>query len=153
MKKNTIKETTVAELLDHIDDIMHIINNKPIIDDAFKKALLVQKVHKSVEDRDSVEKRLKLLEDAIIANKEYLDVNESARYLGVSKAEIYYLTSSKRLPYFRPGGKKVYIYKQDLNHYISSYHVESVEEAERRLIYEQSKNTQSLYAPKRKSQI
>ena len=153
MKRTTTKEITVAELLEHINDIMHIINNKPVIDDAFKKALLVNKVHKSVEDRESVEKRLKALEAAVIANKDYLDVGEAAKYLGVSKAEIYYLTSKKKLPYFCPGGKKVYIYKQELNHYISSGHVESVEEAERRLIYEETKNAQSLYASKRKNQV
>lgn len=152
-RTTTTKETTVAELLEHINDILHIINNKPVIDDAFKKALMVKKVHGSVENRESVEKRLKALEDAVIANKDYLDVGDAAKYLGVSKAEIYHLTSARRLPFFRPGGKKVYIYKQDLNHYISSGHVDSIEEATRRLIYEESKGAKDLYTPKRKNQI
>ena len=137
-RKEMKDETTISELIDHLNEIILVINNKPAIDDAFKKALQVHKTHKAIQDRESIEKRLQALEEAIIANKEYLDVAEAARYLGVSKSEIYHLTSSKVLPFYRPGGKKVYIYKFDLVDYLSKHHIESNEEAGRRIIYERS---------------
>jgi len=47
-----------------------------------------------------------------------LDAEKAKDFLGVSKAHLYRLTHEKKIKYFKPGGKKIYFRKCDLEEYL-----------------------------------
>lgn len=47
-----------------------------------------------------------------------LSFDEAAEYLHLSKSCLYKMTSSNKIPYFKPGGKKIFFLQTDLNSYI-----------------------------------
>lgn len=53
-------------------------------------------------------------------SKEILGVEEAAKYLGVSKSYIYFLTSKGKVPFRSPGGKKVFFVKDELVQWITN---------------------------------
>jgi excisionase family DNA binding protein len=52
--------------------------------------------------------------------KEFLTVEEIADYLGLSKSAVYKITSKKEIPYYNPGGKKIYFKKTEVDAWIES---------------------------------
>lgn len=63
----------------------------------------------------------KLIDSKLISNeKEYLDVQETCFFLGISKSHLYKLNFRKVIPFFKPtGSKKVYYQKSDLVKYLT----------------------------------
>lgn len=57
------------------------------------------------------------------AQKEIISVEECAEFLGLSISYIYRLTHEKRLPYYRPNGKKIYFQKQELLNWLLSHRI------------------------------
>jgi excisionase family DNA binding protein len=53
-----------------------------------------------------------------VQTDEPLSLNEAAQYLNFKKSYIYKLTCQKQIPFFRPGGKKIYFKKSELNEWI-----------------------------------
>jgi excisionase family DNA binding protein len=74
--------------------------------------------------------------DALISNKmikminEFLTLEEAAKFLSISNSALYKKTSNKEIPYYVPGGKKIYFKKADLENWIFKSKVESIEEIE-----------------------
>lgn len=56
---------------------------------------------------------------------EFLTIEEASEYLKVSKSCIYKLTSNKEIPYYVPGGKKIYFRKEELDNWILESRVDS----------------------------
>lgn len=50
-----------------------------------------------------------------ILEKDTLDVKEACRYMNISDSFLYKLTSSKKLPFSKPNGKKIFFQKKDLD--------------------------------------
>jgi excisionase family DNA binding protein len=48
-----------------------------------------------------------------------LTLEEACEYLSMSKQTLYLLTSKKELRFFKPGGKKLYFRKEDLDEYVN----------------------------------
>lgn len=61
-------------------------------------------------------------------HKEILTFKEFIAYLGISKSLGYKLTSSKRIPHFKPTNGKLFFKKSDVDHFISQNRVESIED-------------------------
>lgn len=63
--------------------------------------------------------------------KEYLDVQETCFFLGISKSHLYKLNYRKVIPFFKPSGsKKVYYKKADLVEYLTKNRFMSKSEME-----------------------
>lgn len=52
--------------------------------------------------------------------KEVLNFNEAAIYLEVSHSHLYKLTSTSKVPSYKPNGKKLYFNRQELNEWLLS---------------------------------
>jgi len=63
-------------------------------------------------------------------NQKPLNIDEAAEFLGLSKSHIYKLTSSGKLPHYKPGGKNLYFMPGDLLDYIKSGRVKTADEIE-----------------------
>jgi excisionase family DNA binding protein len=72
-------------------------------------------------------KKLEQLEVLIkrqnILSKEILTLEEAAEYLQLSKSCLYKATSNKEIPYYVPGGKKLYFRRTELEKWILSSRV------------------------------
>lgn len=83
------------------------------------------------------------IEKIAYAAKDFLNIDEVAEYLQVSKSYVYKLTSTKELTVYKPNGKNIFILRDDLNDWIKRTSLLSHEEIEKRasqIIY-QSKNS------------
>lgn len=57
--------------------------------------------------------------------KEFMTVDEIADYLGLSKSAIYKLTSKRELPFYNPGGKKIYFKREEIDAWVEASRVSS----------------------------
>lgn len=48
------------------------------------------------------------------AEEKTMSVKEAADYLRLSKSRLYYLTSSKKIPFYKPAGGRILFFKSDL---------------------------------------
>lgn len=55
--------------------------------------------------------------------KEVISAEECAELLGVSVSYVYRLTSEKRLPYYKPQGKKIYFKRDELLDWLLSHRI------------------------------
>ena len=65
-----------------------------------------------------------------ILRKEILTLEEAALYLGQSKSSIYKLTSKRKIPFYSPGGKKIYFKRTELDTWVYSSKIISTVEVE-----------------------
>lgn len=71
-----------------------------------------------------------LLKRQYVLSKEILTIEEVADYLNLSKSAIYKMTSRKEIPFYNPGGKKIYFKKADIENWVFSNKTSSVDEFE-----------------------
>lgn len=62
----------------------------------------------------------KKIDEQILISKEFLDLEEVSRYLKLSKSALYKLTSKNEIPFYQPGGKKIFFKKSELHEWIVS---------------------------------
>ncbi|KJD34176.1 hypothetical protein PK35_04450 [Tamlana nanhaiensis] len=55
--------------------------------------------------------------------KEFMTVDEIADYLGLSKSAVYKITSNKEIPFYNPGGKKIYFKRVEVDTWIETSRV------------------------------
>ncbi len=63
-----------------------------------------------------------------VLGKEILTLEAAAEYLQLSKSCVYKMTSNKELPYYVPGGKKIYFRRTELDKWIFGSRVTPVDE-------------------------
>lgn len=71
-----------------------------------------------------------LLKNHNILLKEFLTLDEAAEYLSLSKSAVYKMTSKKEIPFYNPGGKKIYFKREDLNIWVLNGKIDSTYEIE-----------------------
>lgn len=74
------------------------------------------------------------LESKAFMCREMLTVEEAAEYIGVSKSQIYLMTSNREITYYKPKGKIIYIERKELDDLRRRNVVYSKKEMERRAI-------------------
>ena len=83
-----------------------------------KKVLRVEKYLKRFGTLDELLSHLERVEKIAYAAKDFLNIDEVAAYLQVSKSFVYKLTSSRELTVYKPSGKNIFILRDDLNEWI-----------------------------------
>ncbi len=66
------------------------------------------------KDNEKLHHRLDVVENAICAAKEVLNLEEASVFLGMKKSALYKMTHKMVIPFYRPGGKMVYFEKSEL---------------------------------------
>jgi len=51
--------------------------------------------------------------------RDFLNLNEACQFLDYSKSYLYKLTHLKKIPHYKPNGKKLYFKKNDLKNWIT----------------------------------
>ena len=75
----------------------------------------IQKIELSNEQFKQIKRELAEL---VMPPKEFMTIDELANYLSLSKSAIYKLTSNKEIPFYTPGGKKIYFRKIEINEWL-----------------------------------
>jgi len=52
--------------------------------------------------------------------KDFMTVDEIAEYLGLSKSTVYKITSKREIPFYNPGGKKIYFKRSEVDTWIET---------------------------------
>lgn len=78
---------------------------------------------------------IKAIADLVTANiiactKEVLTSDEAARYMGMSKSYLYKLTMRQEIPHFKPTGKVIYFNRTEVEQWLQSNRVATVNEAQ-----------------------
>ncbi|CAM4319441.1 helix-turn-helix domain-containing protein [Flavobacterium terrigena] len=74
-----------------------------------------------------------LLKRQYALSKEILTLEEGADFLNLSKSALYKMTSKKEIPFYNPGGKKIYFKKSELESWVLNSKVYSSFEIEENL--------------------
>jgi excisionase family DNA binding protein len=69
-----------------------------------------------------------LLQIDAILRKEIINLEEAAQLLGVSKSTVYKYIGSRKLPFFRPSGKIIFLKKEYIYDFITANKYASREE-------------------------
>ena len=67
----------------------------------------------------------------VIASKEVLTSEETARYLGVSLSYLYKLTMTRAIPFYKPSGKLCYFNREEIEKWLQRNRVATDEELTR----------------------
>ncbi|NRR91414.1 helix-turn-helix domain-containing protein [Winogradskyella undariae] len=69
-----------------------------------------------------IQNEIKEIKDLLLAlniqQKEILTVEDATVYLQLSKSCLFKMTSKKEIPFYKPGGKKIYFKKSELDEWI-----------------------------------
>lgn len=65
-----------------------------------------------------------------LSSKELLNLNDVAILTGLSKSYLYRLTSTHKIPYYKPSGKIIYFDRKDVEDWMKQNRVASTQEAE-----------------------
>lgn len=57
---------------------------------------------------------LRQIRNSLSFQKEILTLNELCSYAGISKHQVYHLTSTHEIPFYRPFGKLIYFRKDEV---------------------------------------
>lgn len=81
----------------------------------------IQQLEKTVEflgekigHLDSLEDTINKVEDRLYASKEILTTSEACAFLGISESYLYKLTSTKKIPHYKPNGRLVFFNLEEL---------------------------------------
>ena len=69
-----------------------------------------------------------LLQKQNIQQKEILTLKEISEYLQLSKSCLYKMTSKKEIPFYSPGGKKIYFHKKEIDDWVFNSRVIPISE-------------------------
>lgn len=75
-----------------------------------------------------LQKISRLLETQNLLQKEVLNFNEACDYTGLSQSHMYKITSVSGIAFYKPGGKKVYFKRSDLDSFLLRNRVCTIEE-------------------------
>ena len=81
-------------------------------------------------EAQEIQKQLDRIEAAALSQKNVLTFEEAARYIGVSKSDLYKKTSTRTIPHFKPRGKMVYFDRVQLENYLKQNPVQTTDEIE-----------------------
>ncbi|MBS7565642.1 helix-turn-helix domain-containing protein [Mucilaginibacter sp. Bleaf8] len=73
-----------------------------------------------------------------------LTTAQAAEYMGISMSALYKLTSRKELPMYKPGGKKVYLKREEIDDYLAKCRISSQEEIEKEALDDVLRNPLKL---------
>ena len=118
VKKITLKDIAQASGYSLVS-VHRALNNKEGVSKAVKQEILnVENYLKRFGSLAELLSHLENVEKIAYAAKEFLNIDEVAAYLQVSKGYVYKLTMQKELTVYKPNGKNIFILRDDLNRWI-----------------------------------
>jgi excisionase family DNA binding protein len=83
---------------------------------------------------DEINRQIRKGNELSLLNKEVFTVDEASLYSGLSKSQIYHLTSLRKLKHYKPSGKQIFVRREDLIEYLLQNPVATQAEIEKSVI-------------------
>lgn len=125
-----MKKNDIDIILSRIERLSAFLEGKTL-EDFQKEILRVEKYLQRFGKLDELLAHLKVIEKIAYTAKDFLNIDEVAAYLQVSKSFVYKLTSTKELTVYKPNGKNIFILRNDLNDWIKRNPCLSYDEIEK----------------------
>ena len=94
--------------------------------------------------QNDVKQIKQFIKEQSILRKEILTLEEVTWYLGLSKSSLYKLTSKREIPFYSPGGKKLYFKRSEIENWVYKSKVTPIDEVESELQEYLSRDKKSL---------
>lgn len=78
----------------------------------------------------TIEQRLDRIEQLLIGTKKVLNFDEASKYLQLSKSHLYKMTSTFKIPHYKPNGKRIYFNTEELEKWLLSNRITTMDEIE-----------------------
>ena len=78
----------------------------------------------------TIEERLMNIENLLFSQKSVLNFNEVAEFTGLSKSHLYKLTSTGRIPHYKPNGKYIFFDRVEIEKWLLRNRVKTIDEIE-----------------------
>lgn len=116
-KRRIMNRKEIDLLLSRIEGLKSFLENNSL--ENFQQEILnVENYLKRFGSLAELLSHLENVEKIAYAAKEFLNIDEVAAYLQVSKGYVYKLTMQKELTVYKPNGKNIFILRDDLNRWI-----------------------------------
>ncbi len=79
---------------------------------------------------EELKKDFAIIQNLLVNSKQELTMKEASVFLNMSQSTLYKLTSTREIPYYKPGGKMVYFDRSELEAWIRRYRYASVHEVD-----------------------
>lgn len=76
--------------------------------------------------------RLDMLTNALLSNKQILNLDEASAFTGLIPSYLYKLTSTREIPHYKPRGKMLYFDRSELESWLRQNRVSSTQELEQK---------------------
>lgn len=123
-----------------------------VIEQARKDSQRVAEIHQFLEQFDGKEEFVGFIRDlktCLFYLKEDLTLKEAAKYLGLSASTLYKMTMHNEIPFYRPGKRRLYFRRKDLEQWINQNRQSTNEEMQAEASLSGLTN---MFAPKRNKQ-
>lgn len=87
---------------------------------------------KPIVTLQSVLDRIDILTNAVLSNKQTLNIAEASAFTGLATSYLYKLTSTQEIPHYKPRGKMLYFDRSELETWLRQGKVSSLTEIERK---------------------
>jgi len=77
---------------------------------------------------EEIKQQLDRIENSLVNQKEVLTLEEAAQYTGFSKSYLYKLTSSAKIPHYKPAGKLCYFNRFELDQWLQQNRISTQDE-------------------------
>lgn len=77
---------------------------------------------------EDIKQQLDRIEISLSNQKEVMTFEEAAQYTGLSKSYLYKLTSSAKIPHYKPAGKLCYFNRSELDQWLQQNRISTQDE-------------------------
>lgn len=120
--------------LQRVENVSHLLSKmgESTVDEAVQRIESICAFMERYGDLGEIFEHFKELESKLFMCREMLTVEEAAEYIGVSKSQMYLMTSNREITHFKPRGKFIYIERKELDDVLRRNVIYSKHEMSRR---------------------
>ena len=110
--------TEFIETLQKIEEVAKIIDkigDKKVLAETIERIQLISDAIEKFGDIARIIEYAKEMEENIYACKTMLNLDEAARYMGISKSTLYKMTASRQMTYYKPNGRFILFEREELD--------------------------------------
>ncbi|MDD4405753.1 MAG: helix-turn-helix domain-containing protein [Parabacteroides sp.] len=129
-----MKDFDFFNTIERLEELKDIVTKLEDLEQLYQKVHSMELFFNRFKKHGELIMHLQKIEKSTYMLKEFFHMDEAAEYLGITKAHLYKLTASNRIACYKPGGKQIYIHRDDLNRWIKSNRIISDEEMRKKEI-------------------
>ena len=130
------------EAMQKVENTAHLLAKMGTasIDEAIRRITLISESLERFGDIARIIEHAQVMEENIYACKTLLNLDEAAKYMGMSKSSLYKMTASRQLSYYKPNGRFILFEREELDELMRTNPIYSRKALERLSLAESMKS-------------